>query len=160
MAAPTLPRPLLLAYDGSDPAKLGVERAAGLWPGAAAIVLTVWRSAESVAAIGRVALSAGVVHEAVLKLDDAAQGAAAATAEEGARLAAGHGLQATPRTARAAGNVWATLEQASEEHDVAAVVVGARGQSELHAFLLGSVTHGLVHHCRRPVVVVRCASER
>ena len=56
--------------------------------------------------------------------------------------------------------MWATLDEASDEHDVAAVVVGSRGQSEVHAFLLGSVTHGLVHHCRRPVVVVRGGDER
>ncbi len=104
---------------------------------------------------GLAALPTGVVHDAIAQLDRAAEQSAATLAEEGARVAAAAGLDATPVTRRATGNVWATLDNLAEEHDAAVVVVGARGRSELHAFLLGSVTHGLVHHCRRPVLVVR-----
>jgi nucleotide-binding universal stress UspA family protein len=130
-----------------------------LWPGATALVATVWSSAEALGPAGLTALSAGIVHEAIRQLDDAAERAAGTMAEEGTRLAADVGLVATPITRRETGNVWATLDNLGEEHDVAAVVVGSRGRSELHAFLLGSVTHGLVHHSRRPVVVVRDGDE-
>lgn len=159
MAAPPLPRPLLVAYDGSAPSKYALERAAQLWPGASVLVGTVWSSARGLGPAGLAALPESVVHEAVRKLDAVAERAGGALAEEGARLATEHGLQATPVTRREDGNVWATLDNLAEEHDVTAVVVGSRGRSELHAFLLGSVTHGLVHHSRRPVVVVRDARE-
>jgi len=155
LPAPPLPRPILLAYDGSVPARRAVEEAARLWPGARAIVVTVWQSAGQVASAGLAALSPQVVADAVGKLDDAAERAAGALAEEGFRHAAAAGLQGTPLVVEAAGNVWSTLVETAEAQDVAAVVVGSRGRTEMQAFLLGSVTHGLVHHSRRPVVVVR-----
>ncbi len=155
MAAPPLSRPILLAYDGSPASKRAIDEAAILWPGARALVVSVWLSAGQVASAGLAALSSAVVADAVGKLDDATERAAGALAEEGFRRAADAGLQATPLVVEAAGNVWSTLVETAQAQDVAAVVVGSRGRTEMQAFLLGSVTHGLVHHCPRPVVVVR-----
>jgi nucleotide-binding universal stress UspA family protein len=149
------PRPILLAYDGSPAARRAVKEAGVLWPGARAVVVTVWVSAGQVASAGLVALSPAVVADAVGKLDDATERAAGALAEEGTRHAAEAGLQAGPLVVEAAGSIWATLVETAESQDAAAVVVGSRGRTEMQAFLLGSVTHGLVHHCPRPVVVVR-----
>ncbi len=154
MSSPS-PRPILLAYDGSPAARRAVKEAGVLWPGARAVVVTVWVSAGQVASAGLVALSPAVVADAVGKLDDATERAAGALAEEGTRHAAEAGLQAGPLVVEAAGNIWATLVETAESQDAAAVVVGSRGRTEMQAFLLGSVTHGLVHHCPRPVVVVR-----
>jgi nucleotide-binding universal stress UspA family protein len=47
------------------------------------------------------------------------------------------------------------LELAAKEHGADLVVVGARGHTVTHRLLLGSVSTRLVHHARRPVLVVR-----
>jgi len=47
------------------------------------------------------------------------------------------------------------LERSADEHGADLVVVGARGHSLGHRLLLGSVSTRLVHHTRRPVLVVR-----
>jgi nucleotide-binding universal stress UspA family protein len=42
--------------------------------------------------------------------------------------------------------------RASEDYDL--VVVGCRGLSGIRGFLMGSVSSKVVHHCKKPVVVV------
>ena len=49
--------------------------------------------------------------------------------------------------------VWEAIVRVAEEHDSAAVVIGSRGVSGLQSALLGSVSYGLVHSCRRPLVL-------
>ena len=47
------------------------------------------------------------------------------------------------------------LELSADEHGADLIIVGARGHSVAHRLLLGSVSTRLVHHARRPVLVVR-----
>lgn len=81
------------------------------------------------------------------------------TAVEGSRLAAAGGLAATALAVpasglgRPAGRSWHPLVEAADEHGAAAVVVGRRGAGALRRALLGSVTAGLLHHVRHPVLV-------
>lgn len=147
-------RPILLAFDGSDPARQAIEQAAALFPGRRAVVTTVWRSLESGAAAARVALPDAVVDDAVERLDAAAGESALEIAREGAELATAAGMQATP-DARVCGDaVWSTILDAAEEIDAAAIVVGSRGRSAVQAALLGSTSSGVLHRSRRPVVLV------
>jgi nucleotide-binding universal stress UspA family protein len=47
------------------------------------------------------------------------------------------------------------LELGADENDADLVIVGARGHSVTHRLLLGSVSTRLLHHARRPVLIVR-----
>lgn len=147
-------RPVLLAFDGSDPARRAIEQAGALFPGRRAVVTTVWRSIESGAAAARVALPDAVVDDAVERLDAAAGESALEIAREGAELATAAGMQATPDARVCADAVWSTVLAAADEIDAAAIVVGSRGRSAVQAALLGSTSSGVLHRSRRPVVLV------
>lgn len=147
--------PVLIAYDGSDDAKEAVRRAAGLFAGRRAVVLSVWESARGLTGGARVALPAAVVNEAMAALDDAARTEAEELAKEGARLASDAGLGAEPATAQARANVWSTIVAEAKRRDAVAVVVGSRGRSPVKAAILGSVSSGVTSNSPVPVLVVR-----
>jgi nucleotide-binding universal stress UspA family protein len=48
----------------------------------------------------------------------------------------------------------AILDEAEAEQ-VTAIVVGSRGLTGVKSMLLGSVSHGILQHADRPVIVVR-----
>jgi nucleotide-binding universal stress UspA family protein len=50
------------------------------------------------------------------------------------------------------------LRVAAGDPDVRMVVVGSQGHGAMTEFLLGSVSHGLTHHCPRPLVIVHCGT--
>jgi nucleotide-binding universal stress UspA family protein len=69
-------------------------------------------------------------------------------------IARSAGFEAEPLCVRSTDGVWPTLVQLAEDRDVRAVVVGRRGLSAVGSVLLGSVSSGIAHHCRRPVLVI------
>ena len=151
---------VLIAYDGSAPAQDAVAQAARLFPDSAALVVTAWHSIAAASAAARAALPEDMIRLAVERLDAAAEADASRTAQEGADRARSAGLTASPLTIRAEPSVWASIVAAAEQHDVRAVLVGSRGRSGLRSAVLGSVSNAVVHHCRRPVVVVHPAEAR
>ena len=52
------------------------------------------------------------------------------------------------------GSVWRCIQDFADKHDAKMIVVGARGLSTLQSTMLGSVSHGLVNHSHRPVLVM------
>ena len=48
-----------------------------------------------------------------------------------------------------------SAESAADAVDATVIVVGSRGRSTLAASVLGSVSTGILHHTKRPVLVVR-----
>ena len=146
--------PLVVAYDGSDPAAAAADAAARLLPGHPATVVTVWESAAAAAAASLIALPAEVAHTAYEKLDEASERQAAELAESGAARLRAAGIDATPQALRCHGNTWSTIVEFAERSQAEAVVVGSRGRSGVESALLGSVSTGVVHHSSRPVLVV------
>ena len=145
---------ILIAYDGSAPADNAIDHAAQLFPARPALVVTVWASVRDASRAARAALPQDMIDEAVRKLDQAAEAHALEIARAGAARARAGGLDADAATRRADPSVWATIVALADEAAVAAVVVGARGVSALRSAVLGSVSNGVVHHSRHPVVVV------
>ncbi len=45
--------------------------------------------------------------------------------------------------------------EAAEDEDAALVIMGRRGQADVQDFLFGSTSSHVVHHCERPVLVVK-----
>jgi nucleotide-binding universal stress UspA family protein len=150
--------PILVAYDGSPEAKAALARAAALFPGRPAVVATVWEPglASVLPDPGGIGGPAAPVDlGAVAEVDELMAKRAAGVAAEGAERARRAGLQAEPVSTEDESNVAETIARMADEHDAAVVVIGSRGLSGLKARLLGSTSESILHHCRRPVLIVR-----
>jgi nucleotide-binding universal stress UspA family protein len=75
-------------------------------------------------------------------------------AEEGAAGAREHGYSASARVAQADISVVGTIGEIAQEIDAGLIVCGQRGRGAVSSTLLGSVSHGLSSHARRPVLIV------
>jgi nucleotide-binding universal stress UspA family protein len=155
---PPVAGPMLIAYDGSLPAQEALRAAAAVLAGRSAIILTVWASVRHGAAASRLALPDTVVAAGVAALDGGARDDALRVGEEGARLARTGGLSADAIQAVQWGGIAATIAAVAEEHNASVVVVGSRGRSAVRSTVVGSVTYGLLHAVRRPVLVARDSS--
>jgi nucleotide-binding universal stress UspA family protein len=147
--------PVLIAYDGSNHARAAIERAGNVLQSGPAVVATAWTSFEDAAPAALLALPKDMVRESVNTLDDANRETAEAVAAEGAELARAAGFDAEPRAVRAGGPFFAALVRTADELDSRAIVAGSRGRSPIRAAVLGSVSTGLLHHTKRPVLVVQ-----
>jgi nucleotide-binding universal stress UspA family protein len=143
---------ILLSYDGSADAQAAIDDIARLMPGADATVLTVWEPfMVTLARSG--AMGVGGYGDAV-GIDAASQTAALSTAQEGADRATAAGLAATPRSACAQDGIATAILVAASEVDAGVIAMGTRGLSGVKSLLLGSVSHAVVHHADRAVLVV------
>lgn len=140
--------PVLIAYDGSEGARHAIDVAGPLLAGRRALVACVWGMPLELRVVYRAA--APLIYD-----EDVARSQAAEIAEEGCRRALATGLDAVPTTAHATiGGTWQTLLALADEQDADLIVLGSRGVGGLRAITLGSVSHGVVQHARRPVLVV------
>jgi nucleotide-binding universal stress UspA family protein len=154
---PGVSGPALIAYDGSEHARAGIEAAGRLLRTREALVQTVWSSYESIASAGVAGAPATVVTKAIERLDGEAERAAQETADQGAELAAAAGLDVRAEALRGDRNTWRALIHSVEAHGAAVVVAGSRGRSAFGSALTGSVSRALVHNAPAPVLVVRPA---
>ncbi len=143
--------PVLICYDGSENARYAIERAAALFGGSRAVVLTVWQPS---AHIGGMVWSDVIAGLDFAELDQAAAERGGRLADEGARIARAAGIQAEPVAVQAAGPVWKSIVDLAERNDASVVVMGSRGLTGIRSLLLGSVSNAVVHHARQPALVI------
>lgn len=145
---------ILICYDGSDDAKAAIHRGAELLTGQSATVLTVW---QPVAAMGARAPTAFMFLPSLLdadEIDQANADYALNQAEEGAELARDAGLDARPLCCSQRSTTAETILSEADALDASAILVGSRGLTGLKSLLLGSVSHAVIQHAGRPVIVV------
>ena len=141
-------RPVVFCYDGSDGARRALETSSNLLAGQPARVITVWRSAWTrppgqwrSAASSRTWSSTSTVRPSTT---------VGSWRTRVRKLVPG----SHPVAVKAKGSTWQTILEYTDSVHAAAIVVGSRGRGGLRSAILGSVSHGLVNHARRPVLVV------
>lgn len=141
-------RPILVAYDGSDAAKAAIARAGELLAARPARVLTTWQPVS-------LGVATGVAPPAYLPdLEATYERRASETAAEGVALARAAGLSAEAVVVPEPNGCWTAILDAADACDAAVIAMGARGLSGVKSALLGSVSTGIVHHSKRPVLIV------
>lgn len=146
---------ILVSYDGSPDAQAAIDHAAKLMPGAEAIILTVWEPFfDTLARSAEFGLGVTGTYADAETVDAATRDAALATATEGAERARAAGLSAQPQCTDARGGIPDAILATAANVDADAIVIGTRGRSPMRSALLGSVSHAVVHHADRAVLVI------
>jgi len=147
--------PVLICFDGSEDAAAAIAAAGEVLAPRPAVVLTVWERAASWAHYDpATALSAPLSRLASneLELNEIACDVARERLEHGRELASQAGFQAEARLGE--GKPWRVISEVARELDAQLIVIGARGLGRVESMLLGSVSSAVVHHAKRPVLVV------
>jgi nucleotide-binding universal stress UspA family protein len=145
---------ILICYDDSPDSRAAVERAAKLFGDQPATVLTVWEPFVEVMARTTFGFGMVPVIPDVDKIDEASRKAAHQTATKGAALARSLGMTAQPRSASRVTTIAQAILVEADAVGATAIVVGSRGLTGVKSLLLGSVSHELIQHADRTVVVV------
>lgn len=148
---------ILVAYDGSADAKAVIDRVAALMPGGEVTVANVWEPMIDVMARVGVPWPMAGYGLDVGAVDEASEQRAQELAEEGAALAREAGLTASGIARRRVLDIAGTLIAAAAELDADAIAIGTRGLTGVRS-VLGSVSHALVQHADRAVIVVPSAA--
>lgn len=147
--------PLLVAFDGSEPAAQAVAAAGRLLSGSEAVVVRVWRSQFRHTLTGQSFGHAPLhdLREIVDDLEKAVEERVRHEAERGAELAREHGLDARARAVDSPASAAEAILGAAGEEGSAAIVVGRRGRGALASAVLGSVSSSILHAADRPVLI-------
>ena len=86
--------------------------------------------------------------------DAAVKKAAFDTASEGSQRAVAAGLVAQPRIVNREEDIASAILAAAADIDADVIVLGTRGLGAVKSLMLGSVTHAVLHHSDRPVLVI------
>jgi nucleotide-binding universal stress UspA family protein len=149
---------LLIAYDGSDPARAALAAAAALFPGAEAVVATVQPPFPSLeaAAMARIALPDAMIRVGIENLRAENEREGGERVAEGVELGSGAGLVCSARVLHDA-TPWRALRAAADDLGTDVLVCGTRGEGPLDRALLGSTAASLLHHADRPLLIVPAA---
>ena len=143
-------KPVLFCYDGSDGSRTALTAAVEWIRPSDAVVLTVWTPAAVLLARAGSFIVA-IPNEGEIDEQEAAK--AREIAEEGAAGVRRRGYNASARIAEASESVARKIDEVAEEIDAGLVVCGQRGRGAIGSALLGSVSHALAAHTKRPVLI-------
>ncbi|TDD84641.1 universal stress protein [Actinomadura darangshiensis] len=146
---------VLIAYDGSDDAQAAVEYVAAHLRAEPTVIMTVWEPLLLQMSWAPLAAAAPVAAEPQPGDQWEEEKQAERLAQQGADLAGKGGLtDVSTRAERGGGPVWAAIVDVADELDASLIVTGSRGLAGARSVILGSVSTRVLHHAKRPVLVV------
>jgi nucleotide-binding universal stress UspA family protein len=154
---------IIICYDGSEDAQAAADHVIRLFHEKPATVLTVRESYAEMLMSSGMGLGSGF-GVGPSEMDEAAEVDAQLlerdqrTAEDGARRLRAAGMGADPLVEERDGSIARTVLAVAERVNAEAVVVGTRGRGAAKSAFLGSVSHDLLRHADRAVVVVPSAA--
>jgi nucleotide-binding universal stress UspA family protein len=147
-----MPGPVLFCYDGSEGSRAAMAAAAELVVHPApAVVLAIWQPAAVL--LARAGGFGGGYLSDEGRVDGEQAQAAADAAEEGVERARAHGYDASARVQEATEGAGRMIVEVADELDARLIVCGRRGLGAVASALLGSVSHIVLAHAGRPVLI-------
>ena len=147
-----MPGPVLFCYDGSEGSRVAMAAAAELVAHpASAVVLTIWQPAAVL--LARAGGFGGTYLSEEDKVDGEQAQMARDAAEEGVARAREHGYDASSRVEEATEGAGRRIIEIADELDARLIVCGRRGLGAVASALLGSVSHVVLAHAGRPVLI-------
>jgi nucleotide-binding universal stress UspA family protein len=144
--------PVLFCFDGSDGSRNAMRAVQDLINRPAeAVVLTVWETVATRLALAG-AFAAGSTTGGA-DLDAEEESYARSVAEEGALRASEHGYTASPMVKESFEGIPRAILETADDLSARLIVCGQRGRGALRSTLLGSVSHTLATHTRRPILI-------
>jgi nucleotide-binding universal stress UspA family protein len=147
-----MPGPVLFCYDGSEGSRAAMAAAAELVAHPApVVVLTIWQPAAVL--LARAGGFGGGYLSDEGKVDGEQAQLAGEAAEEGMERARDHGYDASSRVEEATEGAGRRIIEIADELDARLIVCGRRGLGAVASALLGSVSHVVLAHAGRPVLI-------
>jgi nucleotide-binding universal stress UspA family protein len=147
-----MPGPVLFCYDGSEGSRAAMSAAGELVAHPApAVVLTIWQPAAVMLAMAG-GFGGGYLSDEA-KVDGEQAQLAGEAAEEGVKRAREHGYDASARVEETTEGAGRRIVEIADELDARLIVCGRRGLGAVTSALLGSVSHVVLAHAGRPVLI-------
>jgi nucleotide-binding universal stress UspA family protein len=147
-----MPGPVLFCYDGSEGSRAAMAAATELVAHPApAVVLAIWQPAAVL--LARAGGFGGSYLSDASEVDGEQAKLAGDAAEEGVQRAREHGYDASSRVEEATEGAGRRIIEIADELDARLIVCGRRGLGAVASALLGSVSHAVLAHAGRPVLI-------
>lgn len=147
-----MPGPVLFCYDGSNGSRAAMAAAAELIAHPApAVVLSIWQPAAVL--LARAGGFGGSYLSDADEVDSEQARLAGVAAEDGVKRAREHGYDASSRVEEATEGAGRRIIEIADELDARLIVCGRRGLGAVASALLGSVSHAVLTHAGRPVLI-------
>jgi nucleotide-binding universal stress UspA family protein len=144
--------PVLFCFDGSDGSRAAMRVAVDLVSRPVdAVVLTVWETVATRLALAGAFAAGNTTGGADLDAEE--ESFAKSVADEGALRAREHGYDATAMTRESFEGIPKAILDTADELSARLIVCGQRGRGAFTSALLGSTSHTLASHTRRPILI-------